>query len=681
MIEDGTVTDPNFDNTTITTADMAVDPRNASNISSGSVPLAQLGNIPAADLTGLDDDIALLGFKTAANGSLAKYNLLDQTVDAFEDASGVDASESTDEIRDSSGKYYSGAISVAGATAVFTATGAATWTAPAVVPSNGIEVLIVAGGAGGGRGYMGGGGGAGGIVHDTDYAIVANTVYDLSVGAGGAGSTSDSSQGGQGTDSVWNINAEGSGLAFTASGGGGGASQDTPQGVAGGCGGGSGDNNQGGTPAASTQADFPGATSYGNVGGRATGTGADASAAGGGAGSAGFPSTSNHTGGMGGNGKQFASFMGYGSNRSIQGNTGAAATGAPQVTEYGTGDRRDSSIIGGESSGYITVSTDLNINTSAGTIQNFVDGSITGGTQFYPNGETSAGKYFRFDFGNETSGRPIITGAKWYQDATATQGVWKWQGSNDASSWTDIGASFTLGDGATNTSTPQTQTTMSANTTAYRYYQLYGISGSASNGASWCQIEFGGRGWFGGGGGGVTKLTFDVKVNVPGGIGGGGYGNRGGSGSGVAGGSSLANTGGGGAGGAHDIDNGGDGGSGFIGITYPAFDNYNDMTLVSTSTTAQAAPTKGDIVMTYTDGIGTASINSDITAEYSADNGSTYTSMTLASQGTTGGHTILTAHDVTRTSSSGTSMRYRIKTLNQSASKATRIHAVSLGWS
>ena len=48
------------------------------------------------------DDIALLGFKTAANGSLAKYDLVDQTVDAFEDASGVDSGSSTDAIRNAS---------------------------------------------------------------------------------------------------------------------------------------------------------------------------------------------------------------------------------------------------------------------------------------------------------------------------------------------------------------------------------------------------------------------------------------------------------------------------------------------------------------------------------------------------------------------------------------------------
>ena len=107
----------------------------------------------------------------------------------------------------------------------------------------------------------------------------------------------------------------------------------------------------------------------------------------------------------------------------------------------------------------------------------------------------------------------------------------------------------------------------------------------------------------------------------------------------------------------------------------------NNMTLVSTTTTAQAAPTKGDIVFTYTNGAGSTTLGTDLTAEFSADGGSTWTSMTLGSEGTTGGHNIATAHDVTLTSTSGTSMAYRIKTLNQSASKTTRIQAVSLGWS
>ena len=51
----------------------------------------------AVDTSGIQankDDIALLAFKTQANGSLARYNLVDQSVDAFEDASGVDAGTS-----------------------------------------------------------------------------------------------------------------------------------------------------------------------------------------------------------------------------------------------------------------------------------------------------------------------------------------------------------------------------------------------------------------------------------------------------------------------------------------------------------------------------------------------------------------------------------------------------------
>ena len=121
--------------------------------------------------------------------------------------------------------------------------------------------------------------------------------------------------------------------------------------------------------------------------------------------------------------------------------------------------------------------------------------------------------------------------------------------------------------------------------------------------------------------------------------------------------------------------------SGFTPPTQAPDSGGIDMTLVSNATTATSAPTKGDIVMTYTNGSGTAVLNTDLTAEFSADNGSTWTSMTLASQGSTGTHFIVSAHDVTRTSTSGTEMKYRIKTLNQSATKETRIHGVSLGWS
>jgi hypothetical protein len=107
------------------------------------------------------------------------------------------------------------------------------------------------------------------------------------------------------------------------------------------------------------------------------------------------------------------------------------------------------------------------------------------------------------------------------------------------------------------------------------------------------------------------------------------------------------------------------------------------MTLISATTAAQAAPTKGDVVFTYTNGAGTTTLGTDVTAEISADGGSTWTAMTLGSEGSTGSHNIATAHDVTITStiSSPWNMAYRIKTLNQAVGKTTRIQAVSLGWS
>jgi hypothetical protein len=201
-----------------------------------------------------------------------------------------------------------------------------------------------------------------------------------------------------------------------------------------------------------------------------------------------------------------------------------------------------------------------------------------------------------------------------------------------------------------------------------------------------------------GGAGTANSLRTNVAVTYAGGGGGAassGSASTGGAGGGGAGGVAAVGSagtvnlgGGGGAGsgiGASHV--GGAGGSGIVVIRYltNAFTTHSNMELVSNATTANdGAPTKGDIVMTYTNGLGTATLNTDLTAEYSANDGVAWTPMTLVAQGSTGTAApsfIVSAHDVTLATASGTAMRYRIKTLNQGAAKETRIQAVSLGWS
>jgi hypothetical protein len=77
---------------------------------------------------------------------------------------------------------------------------------------------------------------------------------------------------------------------------------------------------------------------------------------------------------------------------------------------------------------------------------------------------------------------------------------------------------------------------------------------------------------------------------------------------------------------------------------------------------------------------GTATINTDIKGYVTADGGSNWTEGTLVDEGSWGTNKkILAFHDATVTS--GTDMRYKITTHNQSeGSKETKIHATSIGW-
>ena len=106
-----------------------------------------------------------------------------------------------------------------------------------------------------------------------------------------------------------------------------------------------------------------------------------------------------------------------------------------------------------------------------------------------------------------------------------------------------------------------------------------------------------------------------------------------------------------------------------------------DLNLVSTSSTALSPPENGSIVLTYDDAIGVANLDTDIKAYISRDDGITWSNAPLEYKGVTEGHKILCSKDVSLEGQpSGTSMRYKIEALNQSESLETRIQSVSLKW-
>ena len=105
------------------------------------------------------------------------------------------------------------------------------------------------------------------------------------------------------------------------------------------------------------------------------------------------------------------------------------------------------------------------------------------------------------------------------------------------------------------------------------------------------------------------------------------------------------------------------------------------MTLISNAQTAQAAPTTGRIMVLDEASTGTTTINSDIKAYISRDNGTTYSQVTLTDDGeyATGKRMLSGSVDISG-QPSGTAMRYKIETLNQSDSKTTRIYGTALMW-
>jgi hypothetical protein len=172
-----------------------------------------------------------------------------------------------------------------------------------------VDYLVVAGGGGGG-GDFGGGGGAGGYRAGSSLAVTANTLYNITIGAGGTGAT---------TASAGDQNTNGSNSIFssiTSIGGGKGGSEYNGYSPSTGGSGGGGAINQSGAAGTSGQGNSGGSGAspssniyYTGGGGGAGGAGAAGSTANGGAGGVGLVSSITGTsvyyagggGGMGGN--------------------------------------------------------------------------------------------------------------------------------------------------------------------------------------------------------------------------------------------------------------------------------------------------------------------------------------------------------------------------------------------
>jgi len=259
---------------------------------------ANLTNLPvtAADVNNLINNIAMLGFKVAVNGSLAKFDLVDQVVDEYVDASGIDASASTNETltsgyyvgQQAGGSASGGTETTYGVYKVHTFLSSGTFTVPSGYSAT-VDALIVAGGGAGGHGYNGGGGGAGGMVVLTSQTLTSGA-KTVTVGAGGVGSNA----GGYNTNTQnWGAAANGGDSSITgltvAVGGGGGANNgrhNTGDAANGGSGGGGG--------SASLSDHGSGTSGQGNSGGGSGG--AEGAGGGGGAGEAGGTDGTRHGG-------------------------------------------------------------------------------------------------------------------------------------------------------------------------------------------------------------------------------------------------------------------------------------------------------------------------------------------------------------------------------------------------
>ena len=107
-------------------------------------------------------------------------------------------------------------------------------------------------------------------------------------------------------------------------------------------------------------------------------------------------------------------------------------------------------------------------------INNLVDGAFadtSADSCWWHTGQT--GRKITFDFGTPK----VIQEAKLYSSTTTSNGMWKWRGSQDGVGYTDLTPTFAFAGSAAGAVNGD----LSANNIAYRFYQLFQVSGNTSN--------------------------------------------------------------------------------------------------------------------------------------------------------------------------------------------------------
>jgi hypothetical protein len=193
----------------------------------------------------------------------------------------------------------------------------------------------------------------------------------------------------------------------------------------------------------------------------------------------------------------------------------------------------------------------------------------------------------------------------------------------------------------------------------------------------------------------IPSGSTDLVVYAVGGGGGGGWNASGYSGAGGGGGVSKSNTFAEAAGrvitytvgdGGQSVVAGDGAAGGTTSVTIGTYGAFNDLTLQSSDTTAEAVPTNADMVILVEDaGSGVGAVQTHIKgwiSRYETGGTKTWTQGTLVDEGDWGtDKRILAFHDLDISAqASGTQMAYKITTHSASAVYDTKIHATSIGW-